>query len=110
MTAIIDILETFRQFGTSDGVARKALLAGCTVAAFIAVAECEAGAHTLPWQTGESRIKGVGTCAKGPCMKRYDFSESEPHHHEILDKCGVVDMRGRPLNVSEACHQTRQNR
>jgi len=26
-------------------------------------------------------MKGFGHCAKGPCMKRYDFSSSKPHHH-----------------------------
>lgn len=48
MTVISAQFQIFRQFGTSDGVAKEALLAGCTVAAFIAVAACDAGAHTLP--------------------------------------------------------------
>lgn len=38
-------------------------------------------AHIIPWRAGESRMKGVGHCAKGPCMKRYDFSASKPHRH-----------------------------
>lgn len=40
-----------------------------------------ASAHILPWRAGDSQIKGFGTCAKGPCMKRADFSASKPHHH-----------------------------
>ncbi len=39
------------------------------------------GAHVLPWRPGESRLKAVGKCAKGPCSRRYDFSKSRPHHH-----------------------------
>lgn len=38
-------------------------------------------AHVMPWREGDSRLKGYGHCAKGPCMNRYDFSASKPHHH-----------------------------
>lgn len=48
-------------------------------------------------------MKGFGTCTKGPCMKRYDFSESKPHRHVSPGKCGVVDLRGDPFNVSAEC-------
>lgn len=40
-----------------------------------------ASAHTIPWRAGETRLKAVGSCAKGPCMKRSDFSPSKPHLH-----------------------------
>ncbi|MGQ0456274.1 MAG: hypothetical protein ACT4OU_04345 [Hyphomicrobium sp.] len=52
------------------------------LAAIISVAFTSvAAAHILPWRKGESRMKGFGHCAKGPCMKRYDFSASKPHRH-----------------------------
>lgn len=38
-------------------------------------------AHIIPWREGEPRMKGFGHCAKGPCIKRYDFRESKPHRH-----------------------------
>lgn len=44
-------------------------------------ASASATAHIVPWRDGETRMKGFGHCAKGPCMKRYDFSGSKPHHH-----------------------------
>lgn len=60
----------------------KNLLATLLLAATISVAFTSlAGAHILPWRDGESRMKGFGHCAKGSCMKRYDFSNSKPHHH-----------------------------
>ena len=105
--------ETFRvcnRFGKLDGASKQAILAAWTIALFFAASACDAGAHTLPWRTGESRMKGFGTCAKGPCMKRYDFSESKPHRHVSPGKCGVVDMRGDPLSVSEDCRQARRLR
>lgn len=40
-----------------------------------------ANAHVLPWREGESHMKDFGSCAKGPCMRRADFSLSKPHHH-----------------------------
>ena len=40
-----------------------------------------AKAHVMPWRDGDARMKGFGTCAKGPCMRRYDFSDGKPHHH-----------------------------
>lgn len=52
----------------------------CTSAPF-AFSVTSAMAHVMPWRDGDSRIKGFGYCAKSPCMKRYDFSSSKPHHH-----------------------------
>jgi len=40
-----------------------------------------ASAHVMAWREGDSRLKGFGHCSKGPCMKRYDFRPSKPHHH-----------------------------
>jgi len=55
-------------------------------AAFLAVcgfvlAAADASAHVVPWRAGEPRMKGFGHCAKGPCMRRYDWSASKPHCH-----------------------------
>ncbi len=41
----------------------------------------QASAHVIPWRDGVSRLTGFGTCAKGPCLKRTDFSPSVPHIH-----------------------------
>lgn len=40
-----------------------------------------ASSHTLPWRAGESRLKGIGHCAKGACTKRIDWAASKPHCH-----------------------------
>jgi hypothetical protein len=40
-----------------------------------------ASAHIMPWREGEPRTKAYGQCAKGPCLKRADYSRSKPHHH-----------------------------
>lgn len=47
-----------------------------------------AEAHILPWPAGEQRVKGVGSCAKGPCTKRVDWSATQPHHHHA--NCVVI--------------------
>lgn len=39
-----------------------------------------AAAHEAPWRAGESRMVGVGHCAKGACTKR-TYWGSKPHHH-----------------------------
>lgn len=49
--------------------------------ALIAISATAGATHNIPWRPGESRIKGVGHCAKGPCMKRVDWSTSKPHRH-----------------------------
>lgn len=41
----------------------------------------QASAHVIPWRDGVSRLTGFGTCAKGPCLKRTDFSPTVPHIH-----------------------------
>lgn len=41
----------------------------------------QASAHVIPWRDGVSRQTGFGTCAKGPCLKRTDFSPTVPHVH-----------------------------
>jgi len=40
-----------------------------------------ASADVAPWRAGEPRSVGIGSCAKGPCLRRYDFSPSKPHLH-----------------------------
>lgn len=54
-----------------------------------------AAAHLIPWRDGMSRIVGFGHCAKGPCMKRYDFSPSVRHAHvKIEGRVAVVMCAG----------------
>jgi hypothetical protein len=55
-------------------------LAFAAVLAIAALAPPAQG-HVMPWRDGDARTKEFGGCAKGPCMKRYDFSKSKPHHH-----------------------------
>lgn len=38
-----------------------------------------ASAHVVAWQAGETRSQAFGSCAKGPCVKRYNFAASKPH-------------------------------
>lgn len=40
-----------------------------------------AHAHVIPWRDGDARTRSIGSCAKGPCLKRYDYSVGKPHHH-----------------------------
>ena len=59
----------------------KKVPATLMVLAIISIQAVPSQAHTLSWRAGESRTKGIGSCAKGPCMRRADFSPSKPHHH-----------------------------
>lgn len=49
--------------------------------AMTALASGHASASVIPWRNGMSRMIGFGHCAKGPCMKRYDYSPSVRHVH-----------------------------
>lgn len=40
-----------------------------------------AEAHEAPWRAGESRVIGLGHCAKGACTKRVYWGKTKPHHH-----------------------------
>ncbi|MCB1505237.1 MAG: hypothetical protein AB7U75_05665 [Hyphomicrobiaceae bacterium] len=53
----------------------------CAAALASALGAANASAHVMPWRAGDSRVKGVGHCAKGPCTKLVDWSSSKPHHH-----------------------------
>jgi hypothetical protein len=66
-------------------------------------------AHTLPWRAGEPRVKVFGACAKGPCMKRYDFSATKPHRHLGPGPCGVTDSRGHFFNATAKCRELRMH-
>lgn len=59
----------------------KRIFVTLMVLAMISIQAVPSQAHTLSWRAGESRTKGIGICAKGPCMRRADFSPSKPHHH-----------------------------
>lgn len=54
----------------------------CTAAMLLTGFANVANAHVLPWRAGEARQVGWGHCAKGPCMKRTDWSPSKPHRHD----------------------------
>lgn len=45
----------------------------------------QASAHVIPWRDGVSRQTGFGTCAKGPCLRRTDFSPTVPHVHLAIN-------------------------
>ena len=62
------------------------------VMAMTALSATNAAAHIIPWRDGMSRIVGFGQCAKGPCMKRYDFSPSVRHAHVEIDGRDAVVM------------------
>jgi hypothetical protein len=50
----------------------------------------QVSADSIPWRDGDSRQTGFGTCAKGPCLKRYDFSPTVPHVHLVTDSVQTV--------------------
>ena len=81
---------------TTEGARSHAKL--LTLGMAIAMTALSAGgavAHIIPWRDGMSRIVGFGHCAKGPCMKRYDFGPSVRHAHvEIVDHHAVVMCTG----------------
>lgn len=57
---------------------------GLTLSVFgvlAALPAAPAQAHTLHWRAGESRVVGVGHCAKGPCMRRVYWGDSKFHRH-----------------------------
>lgn len=64
----------------------------CLAIAMTALSAGGAAAHIIPWRDGMSRIVGFGQCAKGPCMKRYDFSPSVRHAHVEIDGRHAVVM------------------
>lgn len=63
-----------------------------------------AEAHVVPWRAGDVRMKGVGHCAKGPCMKRVDWSVSKPHRHAVG---GVKTNRVAPLRRYAHVHNAK---
>ena len=75
---------------------RRRVLAvyGCVIASMV-LTSVPASAHVKPWRDGVSRLTGYGTCAKGPCLKRIDFSPSVPHVHLTVDgRSGVAVCTG----------------
>jgi hypothetical protein len=78
-TVIIELTDG----GVSRRLRRRKRLTRLYLVACIAALftfSTSATAHVMPWSDGDSRIKGFGQCAEGPCMQRYDFGSSEPHH------------------------------
>lgn len=62
----------------------KSLTMGLAIV-ITALSTSGAAAHIIPWWDGMSRTAGFGQCAKGPCMKRYDFGPSVRHAHMEID-------------------------
>ena len=60
---------------------RRSAIRLATIAASVLFLSGQASAHVMPWREGMSRQTGFGTCAKGPCLKRTDFSPTVPHVH-----------------------------
>ena len=83
-----------RAIQTSIGSTRLYMTtaAVCLSVAMTALSATNAAAHLIPWRDGMSRIVGFGQCAKGPCMKRYDFSPSVRHVHVEIDGRHAVVM------------------
>ena len=70
----------------------KKATACCLAIAVAALSGGSAVAHITSWRDGMSRIAGFGHCAKGPCMKRYDFSPTVRHAHLQIDGRHTVVM------------------
>ena len=82
--------------------AKRLALGLAMVMTFLSTASAEA--HIIPWRDGMSRMVGFGHCAKGPCMKRYDFSSSVPHVHVRADgKPSVVICTGLTHQHPDPC-------
>lgn len=64
----------------------------CLSVAMTALSATNAAAHLIPWRDGMSRVVGFGHCAKGSCMRRYDFSPSVRHAHVEIDGRHAVVM------------------
>jgi len=58
-----------------------------------------AQARGLPWRSGDSRMKGFGHCAKGPCMRRVDWGANKPP----VD-AGYANKRDRRRPASRSTH------
>jgi len=63
-----------------------------------------AEAHVVSWRVGDTRMKGFGHCAKGPCMKRVDWSVSKPHGHA---GGGVKSARVEPIRRYAHVHNAK---
>ena len=83
-----------RAIRTSIGSTRSHMTtpAVCLAAAMTAISATNVAAHLIGWRDGMSRIVGFGHCAKGPCMRRYDFSPSVRHAHVEIDGRHAVVM------------------
>lgn len=73
---------------------RVTLLAACALAL---AGVLPAAGHEMAWQTGASRIKSVGHCAKGPCQRRASFEASAPDRNVDPVKC-----RGQSVSANRA--------
>lgn len=67
----------------------------------------EANAHEIPWPRGISRQMGVGSCAKGPCIRRTSFDPTVPHSHLTHGKCKGLGAAGYTYGRLFDCLQRR---
>jgi hypothetical protein len=96
--------------GNTRLVARLRAKRVTILASGLMLAATQASAHIMPWREGVSRQTGFGTCAKGPCLKRTDFSPSVPHVHLAVNgRDGVAICTGlqrKPIAcLRNAAHQ-----
>ncbi len=74
-------MERNRNYREIFAPARTLASVAAVAASLIAIAPALAVANAIPWRAGMSRTIGLGRCAKGPCLRRHDFSPSAPHVH-----------------------------
>lgn len=95
-------------------VARRNRVRLACVVAGLVLSAGQASADVMPWREGVSRLAGIGTCAKGPCLKRYDFSPTVPHVHLVIDGrqsvvlCTGLDRKPSACSTS-AVHRSSTN-
>lgn len=67
----------------------------------------EAHAHAIAWPRGISHQMGVGSCTKGPCMRRTSFAPSVPHRHLAPGKCEGLGAAGYTYGRTFDCRPAR---
>lgn len=70
----------------------------------------QASARVMPWRDGGWRQTGVGTCAKGPCLRRTDFSPTVPHVRLAINGRQTVVLCTGLKRKPSACSASTQRR
>jgi len=92
----------------SSGTVRGAILA-----TIVLLEAGQVSAHVIPWREGVSRQTGFGVCAKGPCLRRTDFSPTVPHVHLAIkgrDTVVLCTGLGRKPDACSAISMHRRTR